>query len=92
MAFPVRPVFRNNWSAASRDIVARIKNRPAAACRPRFDRQPTTQTAAPRRFDSGPNDEYLKLIDFKDTTSDCGLYVFEDHSSFYGSVEDELRG
>jgi len=44
------------------------------------------------RFYSGPRDEYVELIDFKDTTADYGLYVFEDQISFYGSGNEYLGG
>ncbi|MFM7519530.1 MAG: beta-propeller fold lactonase family protein [Planctomycetota bacterium] len=44
------------------------------------------------RFYSGPRDEYVKLIDFKDTTAGYGLYVFEDQISFFGSGDEYLGG
>ena len=44
------------------------------------------------RFYSGPNDAYVKLIDFKDATADFGLYVFEDQISFFGSDREYLGG
>jgi len=44
------------------------------------------------RFYSGPNDAYVKLIDFKDATADYGLYLLEDQISFFGSDREYLGG
>jgi hypothetical protein len=44
------------------------------------------------RFYVGSLDAYVKLIDFKDRTSDNGLYLFENQISFFGSDSEYLGG
>jgi hypothetical protein len=44
------------------------------------------------QFYTGPNDAYVKLIDFKDRTSDNGLYLFDNQISFFVSGGDSLGG
>lgn len=77
-----------SWSAATNpggglimDVPASISSVYSISLRMKLD-----------QFYTGPNDAYVKLIDFKDRTSDNGLYLFDNQINFFGSDSEYLGG